>query len=107
MQLRRSEKAALRNARVSACERIEIYRLASHRAFLQGRHSKALRWLRRALVEGERMGAWPDVARTHLALGRTMSDLATRRRIAGRDALGHLDRASELFRALGLPDERF
>jgi hypothetical protein len=52
-----------------AKERVEILRLAARVEWAAGRRRRALGYWRRAIAEGERLGARPELARTWMELG--------------------------------------
>jgi hypothetical protein len=57
----------------------------------------------RSLQEGERLGAAPEVARTHLEIGHRLAAPNTaRRQVAGLDADEHRARARAILTALGM-----
>jgi len=57
----------------------------------------------RAIAEGERMGARPDLARTCFEVGRRLRDpLSPCRKLDGIDAEGYLDKAEGMFAEMGL-----
>jgi hypothetical protein len=110
LQVTRSAKHGatqlLRVANIVARERVEAYRLVGRLWWLLDKKKKAIRWWEKSLQEGERMGAHPDLARTHL-------EIAHRLRHAGKSVFtGALSaetssaKAAELFAALGMDREK-
>ena len=96
---RSSLRAALGNAGRVAIERTETYNLAGRLYWSLGDQKKALRWWERSIEEGERLAARPELARTHLEVGRHLAGNETPR---GLDAAAHLQRARDLFTELEL-----
>jgi class 3 adenylate cyclase/tetratricopeptide (TPR) repeat protein len=94
-QARRNARRALGVARKVAKMRVEIYRAIGQLAWVRGRHKRAQAWWARSVAAGERQGALPELARTHLEMARRLG-------VAG---AAHLDRARQLFAQVGLPDE--
>lgn len=68
----------------------------------QKRTARAARWWRKSLEEGTRLGARPELARTHLEVGRRLTSLGRDAQLAGYDANGHLGAAEGIFAELGL-----
>jgi hypothetical protein len=81
-----------------AKDRVEILRLAARVEWLAGRRSRALAAWRRAMAEGERLGARPELARTWMEIGLRLGD----GELEGSDGAAYLRRAGEAFAALGL-----
>ncbi len=108
-RLRKDLKAAQKTAGVMARIRTEVFRHAGSYAWLLGRVRRAEEWWRRSLEEGTRLGALPEVARTHLEIAhRLRSQKLPDPRgmsVAGHDSAGHLRVALGSFRALGLQRE--
>jgi class 3 adenylate cyclase len=96
-QARRSARRALGVARKVAKKRVEIYCAVGRLAWLRGRRARALGWWRRGLAEGERQGALPELARTHIELAHRLG--------GDGDGAAHLRRGRELLAQVGLGDE--
>lgn len=94
---RRDLRLALRIAGRCAAQRGEVYRLAALVYRAVGDESRAVSWWQRATIECERLGALPELARTHADIAAAGADIGD-----GRDAAAHRARAAELFAALGL-----
>lgn len=94
---RRSARRALGVARKVAKMRVEIYRAIGQLEWVRGRRAKARAWWARSAAAGERQGALPELARTHLEMARRLG--------AEGDGATHLARARELLQRIGLPDE--
>ncbi len=101
-QARRSWRGAVKSAHRVASDRVETYKLCGRLCWLVGRESQASRWWTRSLAEGERLGARPELARTHLEIGRRLAGASAGATRSGLDARSHLRRARELFTELGL-----
>ncbi len=97
---RKSARAALRLVPRIARDRPEAYRLAGRLAWLTGRKDRALRSWATALAECERLGARPELARTHAELAERLA--VTGGKLAGLDADGHRAAAERLRTELGL-----
>ncbi|MEW6269457.1 MAG: adenylate/guanylate cyclase domain-containing protein [Thermodesulfobacteriota bacterium] len=96
-------RAALRTASRMARLRTETYRLAGTYLWLLGRAGGAARWWQRSIEEGARLGARPELARTHAEIGQRLAcGEGERTRVAGRDAAEHLTHAADSFAAMGL-----
>jgi class 3 adenylate cyclase/tetratricopeptide (TPR) repeat protein len=95
---RRSIRRALAVTASVAKERVEILCLAARVEWAAGRRRRALGYWRRAIAEGERLGARPELARTWMELGHRLGTET----LDGVDGPGWLRRAEETFAALGL-----
>ena len=102
--VRKSASHALRIARAVAEQRAEVYRLLGELATIRGKHGKAVRWWKKSIDEGERIGARPELARTYAAIARSADGGATVSGV-GLSALECRDRARGLFEAMQLVDE--
>jgi len=94
----RSARRALRTASKVAKERVETYRLTARLFWLQGKRRRAFAWWERTIAEAERMGARPELARTHGDIGQRIGAA----RLNGLDGPSHLEAARRLFSELGL-----
>jgi tetratricopeptide (TPR) repeat protein len=100
---KRFSKEALAVAAKVAKPRTEAFRLTGRLYWLLGQHPEALRWWQRSIDEGTRLGARPELARTHLEIAERLSASdGTHDELGGLDAQGHLQRARDLFSAMGL-----
>ena len=98
---RASAKRALATAAKAALRRPEVWRLEGRRRWLAGDRKGALAWLRRSLVEAERLGMAPERARTLAELAARLADPASPlREVLGRDALQCLSEAESVFSKL-------
>jgi tetratricopeptide (TPR) repeat protein len=66
--------SAIRNCRMVALDRVEIYKLTGIYHWLLGRQKKALRWWRKSIVAGKYMGANLELSRTYFEVGKRLSE---------------------------------
>ncbi len=95
-----AESSARQASRLSgrvAVQRGEVLRLTARLHYLLGDADSAKRWAGKAIAECERLGALPELARTHADVAAWQIDLGD-----GRDSAAHLARAEEIFVSLGL-----
>ena len=96
-------KAAIKNSRKYAPYRTKILRLMGNYHWLIGKQGKAFKWWERAIHEGSRLGARPDLSRTYLEVGRWLLEPDSKfRELNGIDAKGYLEKARILFEEMGL-----
>jgi tetratricopeptide (TPR) repeat protein len=99
----RAGKAAVRNARKYAPYRIKILRQMGLYHWLIGKQGKALKWWRKAIQEGERLNARPDLSRTYFELGKRLLEPESKHKeLDGIEAKGYLEKAEILFEEMGL-----
>ena len=98
-----SGKMLLKNCQKAAMYRTESYRLWGVYNWLIQDRKNAFRWWHKALSEGERLGARPQVARTYAEIGKRLCP------VEGKSSAPDLSRAKEIlqkaqtmFRDLGL-----
>src|SRR5262249_20046601 len=103
---RRSVRQALRMSRSVARERVEAYRLAGRLCWVIGERERAIQWWQRGILEGERMRARPELARTHLELGQRLTPAGRGdRHVRNPRAAAYVERAERWLADLGLePD---
>jgi len=102
-QARASGKRAIRIARKVAKARTEGFQLAGRLCWLLGRRDKAVDWWARSLTEGERLGARPELARTHLEIAERLGVPAGQQhRVNGMDAQACLESARRSFTDMDL-----
>jgi tetratricopeptide (TPR) repeat protein len=101
-----SARQALRMSRSVARDRVEVYRLVGRLCWLIGDHERAIQRWQRGILEGERMRARPELARTYLELGQRLVAAGQGDRIVGdHRAAGYVERAERWLADLGLePD---
>ena len=95
---------AMRTAAALAMIRTEVYRHAGSIHWLLGAPRRAAQWWERSLTEGTRLGARPELARSHLEIARRLA-AAPSSTIAGADAAAHRATAERLLRELRLDHE--
>jgi class 3 adenylate cyclase/tetratricopeptide (TPR) repeat protein len=99
---RRSAGRAIRLSTKIAIHRTEIHRLAGRVDWLSGRTGPAMAKFTRAMEEGERMRARPELARTWFEVGRRLLEAQGPRELAGMSGEVYLDRAATTFEELDL-----
>ena len=68
-----------------------------------GKQGTAIRWWSKAIQEGERLGARPDLSRTYLEVGKRLLEPQSRYRdLNGLTANDYLAKAEKLFREMDL-----
>ncbi len=96
-------REALRNAARYAPYRTWILKLMGEYHWLIGKQRKAMKWWDRAIKEGERLGARPDLSRTYFEVGKRMQESQSKyKQLNGIDANGYLEKAGILFEEMGL-----
>ena len=71
--------------------------------WLISKQSKALKWWDKAIKEGERLGARPDLSRTYFEVGKRLLEPQSKyKELNGIDAKGYLEKAGTLFEGMGL-----
>ena len=99
----RSGKAALKKSRKYAPYRTNIFRLMGHYYWLVNKQRKAIQWFDKAIKEGERLGARPDLSRTYLEVGRRLLEPQSKfKELNGISAPEYLNKAETLFREMDL-----
>ncbi|MBW1868345.1 MAG: AAA family ATPase [Deltaproteobacteria bacterium] len=99
----KSGKTAVRNSRKYAPYRTKILRLMGLYYWLIGKQAKALKWWNKAIKEGERLGARPDLSRTYFEVGKRLLEPQSKyKELNGIDAKGYLEKARVLFEEMGL-----
>ena len=99
-------KAAVRNSRKYAPYRTKILGLMGEYYWLIGRQRKALKWWSKAIQEGEKLGARPDLSRTYFEVGKYLLEPRSKYKQLNRiDANGYLEKARLIFKELGLEQD--
>jgi len=94
----KSGKQALKNCRKYASDRIEIYRLMGVYHWLIQRQDKATQWWRRSMEAAEGMGARLDLPRTHMEIGKRLSEKRSRsQELDGITSSDYLEKARARF----------
>jgi tetratricopeptide (TPR) repeat protein len=101
---RKSGNAVLSLARKKvAAERTESFKLMGRYYWLTGKQEKALKWWNKAMKEGARLNARPDLSRTYFEVAkRLLEPQRSYKTLNGIDAKGYLEKAQSLFEAMGL-----
>ncbi|HVN27203.1 MAG TPA: hypothetical protein VMT64_01885, partial [Candidatus Binataceae bacterium] len=94
----RSARRAIGTAAKVAKERIETYRLVGRLWWVLGNRSRAFKWWTKAIAEATRMGARPELARTHCDIGRRIGASV----VADADGATHLNHGRRLLIDLDL-----
>jgi tetratricopeptide (TPR) repeat protein len=99
-------REALRNAARYAPYRTWILKLMGDYYWLINKQGKAMKWWDRAIKEGERLGARPDLSRTYFEVGKRMLESQSKyKQLNGIDANGYLEKAGILFEEMGLEQD--
>jgi len=99
----KSGKMAARNATKYAPLLTWSYRLIGYYYWLMDKQVKALKWWDKAIQEGERLGARPDLSRTYFEVGkRLLEPQSKHKELNGIDPKGYLEKAETLFREMNL-----
>ena len=106
-QLRKSfhktGKLALKNTRKYAPYRTKVFRLMGEYYWHNGKQGKAFKWWKKAIKEGERLGARPGLSRTYFEVVRRLLETESKyKKLNGIDAKGYLEKARTLFEEMGL-----
>lgn len=97
----RSAKQLLGVTRKVAQHRTDSYRLMGAYYWMINKQGKALRWWHRAVQEGERLGAFPQVARTYFEVGkRLLGPESKYRDLDGLGAREYLEKARAKFKEM-------
>ena len=98
-----SGKAALKNSRKFVPYRTKILCLMGTYYWLIGKQGKAMKWWDRAIKEGERLGARPDLSRTYFEVGKRLLEPESKyKELNGIEAKGYLEKARIMFEEMGL-----
>jgi len=74
--------------------------------WLVGKQTHALKWWSKAIQEGERLGARPDLSRTYFEVGKRLSEPQSKyKQFNGIDAGRYLEKAGILFEEMGLEND--
>jgi len=65
---------AIRVAKKIADDRVEIFRLAGTYFWLLGKQKKAIKWWEKCIKSGEKMEAFPELARAYLEIGTRLKE---------------------------------
>jgi class 3 adenylate cyclase len=99
-------RRGVRTARALAMIRTETYRHVGTGHWLLGDRARAIAWWERSVAEGTRLGALPEMARTHLEIGRRLrADARPHTQVAGANADEHVAIGLSLMAQLELCEE--
>ena len=99
----RSAKQAVRKSRKFAPYRTWILKLMGEYYWLIGKQGKAIKWWDKAIKEGERLGARPDLSRAYFEVGKRLLEPQSKyKELNGIEAKGYLEKARVLFEEMGL-----
>jgi hypothetical protein len=99
----KSCKKALKNSKKYAPFRTAVLRLTGLYYWLINKQNKAVKWWKRAIEEGERLGARPDLARTYMEIGkRFLEEKSKYKELNGISAKEYLEKAREMFQEMDL-----
>jgi hypothetical protein len=100
---RKSYKALLKSANKYAPRLSAIYRSIGLYFWLINKQNKAVKWWQKAIEEGERLGARPDLARTYMEIGkRFIEEKSNNKQLNGISAKDYLKKAREMFQDMDL-----
>ncbi len=86
--------------------RTKTFKLMGDYYWLMDKQEKALKWWGKAIKEGERLGARPDLSRTYFEVGKRLLDPENKHtKLNGIDANGYLEKAGTLFEEMGLEQD--
>ncbi len=96
-------KAAMRISHKYAPYRTKNFRLMGLYYWLIDKQTKAVKWWRRAIEEGERLGARPDLARTYMEIGKGfLEEKSEYKELNGIKVEEYLEKARAMFEEMGL-----
>jgi tetratricopeptide (TPR) repeat protein len=96
-------KKAVNNSRKVAFDRIEDYKLMGIFYWLINKHKKALKWWRKSIAEGERLGGRLELSRTYFEVGKRLLEPNSKYKdLNGITANGYLEKAKTLFQEMDL-----
>ncbi|MCJ7682589.1 MAG: hypothetical protein MUP70_17805, partial [Candidatus Aminicenantes bacterium] len=99
----RFARQAVRQSRKYAPYRTWILNLMGKYYWLIGKQGKAIKWWGKAIKEGARLNARPDLSRTYFEVGKRLLEPQSKyKELNGIDAKGYLEKAGILFEEMGL-----
>lgn len=99
----KSSKNALKNSKKYAPFRTAILRFAGLYYWLINKQNKAVKWWKKTIEEGERLGARPDLARTYMEIGkRFLEEKSKYKELNGIRAKEYLKKARAMFQEMDL-----
>jgi hypothetical protein len=86
-----------------AYHRTDSYRLTGAYYWAIDEHKKAVKWWDKAIQEGERMGARPQLARLYFEMGRCLSDEKNKfKKLTEAKGETYLEKAKGLYEEMGI-----
>ena len=99
----KSGKNALINSKKYAVYRTAVFKLTGLYYWLVNKQNKAVKWWKRAIEEGERLGARPHIARTYMEIGkRFIEEKSKYKELNGISAKEYLEKAKTIFQEIDL-----
>jgi len=99
----KSCKNILKISRKYAPLRASVYRLAGTFHWLVNKQNRAIKYWQKGISENERLGAYPDLARTYMEIGRRfLEDKSRHKELNGLPVEEYLQKAKEMFLAMDL-----
>ena len=96
-------RAALKISHKYVPCRTKVLKLMGKYYWLIGKQAKALKWWGKAIQEGERLGARPDLSRTFFEVGkRLMEPHCKYKKLNGKNAEEYLEKARAMFQEMDL-----
>ena len=100
---RKSCKHVLENSKKYAPFRSAVFRLTGIFYWLINKQNKAVKFWKKAISEGERVGGYPDLARTYMEIGkRFLENKSKYKELDGIREKEYLEKAREMFQAMDL-----
>jgi class 3 adenylate cyclase/tetratricopeptide (TPR) repeat protein len=98
-----SGKAAVKNSMKYAADKTEAFKLMGVYDWLIGRQRKALSWWDKSIKIGEYLGAWPELARTYMEVGKRLMEKKSKfQQLNDIKAEEYLKKARVLFKEMEL-----
>jgi len=102
-EILKSGKKCLRISKKVAVNRTEIFKLMGTYYWLINKKKRALKWWRRSIDEGEKMGFKLELSRTYMEVGkRLQEDKSKYREMDGITATEYLEKARKMFEEMEL-----
>jgi class 3 adenylate cyclase/tetratricopeptide (TPR) repeat protein len=102
-QANKSSKKLLQNSKKYVPGLPHALHVVGYYHWLAGKQNKAVTWWKRAIEEGERLGVYPDLARTYMEIGKRFSEEKSRyKELNGISAKEYLEKARAMFQEMDL-----
>jgi len=102
-QASKSGKRLLQNSKKFALHRPKAFCLLGRYYWLIGNQKRAVKWWKRAIKEAVRLGQRPDLARTHMEIGkRFLEEKSKYKELNGIGAEEYLEKAQAMFQEMNL-----